>query len=151
MIKGTLLSRDDRNDPKVKAVLDAVECLDEDVAGKVLSHAVQRLYKDLYVKNNPDVKETTGRITANHLLGRRDDFGRGSQPPGFDHGDLWIKNGKPFSLTWHPYALDEGTLRDLVKWLDERPSLYLTIHAGSWYYPFVTLFMELRLRKNLGF
>ncbi len=65
----------------------------------------------------------------------------------WDHGSLWVRNGKPYSLVSQPYvedAVDEAAMRELNAWCAERDIVANTIPEAAWYHTRGVGMIELR-------
>lgn len=159
-----IISRDDEKIPEIKAVLAAVYKLsqrpmareDADVA-RVLGAALQRVYGDIYVQHNPGVKLSNKHACFSRLLGKRCPMtlrgtrGTECDAPTMDHGEMWIKDGKPFSVTWHPYNNGHKVTRELADWIVAHSEFDVMIGPESWYFPWHTTVVEVRRKGGFGY
>lgn len=68
------------------------------------------------------------------------------QPPGSDHVDLWIKDGKARVYTSQPYELSWEELQEMVDFC-RHDGLQADISLGAWHFPGRTMLIEYR-RQN---
>jgi hypothetical protein len=64
---------------------------------------------------------------------------------GADHSDLWICDGKPYSITSQPYGVQEDQAADLRAKADAL-NLVVRYSSASWHYPGSTVLVEVRPR-----
>ena len=83
------------------------------------------------------------------LLERKSCAHYGCLPPGCDHPELWIPDGKAVRFTFHPYGLGAPDLAGLLDWCREK-GLDFAISARSWHFPHHTLLVEIATEEELA-
>lgn len=142
--------------------LEAVEALRRLAAAggspeRAFAEAVAEDYEAHYAEAN-GLKRSSGRPCARRLTGGRcanhEDHGHDyhlAYPslrdpctvPGADHSVLWLKDGKPARFTTQPYGLSWETLRELVRYCEDR-GLEAHIDARmAWHFPTQTILVEI--------
>lgn len=68
------------------------------------------------------------------------------QIPGSDHESGFSKDGKPYSIVFHPYEMLMGETLQLASFCQQY-GLRFDIYAGSWHFPHATIMVEIRSAK----
>lgn len=105
-----------------------------------------------YYSREKGLRRSTGHACIRRLLGKscstreRHGIDCGSIPGGWDHPALWLKNGKPYSITFEPYSLSLPGLLENAEFCAKH-NLFMEVTSFSMYYPGRTLLVEIKRNK----
>lgn len=143
--------------PEYVRAVEALKSLPPDIAMRAFAEATYAAREKAWAERY-GLERSRGHACVARLLGKRcwqsGWHVRGAEeappcrPPGSDHADLWIKNGKPVVYTFQPYGLDHNTLERL---LDFCGRWGLEIHIDTWpagHFPGAVLWVEITPKGN---
>jgi len=111
-----------------------------------LGHVFADKVFDEWKADYPQLK-LSNSVRYGKILGcKKDDVYGVHVPSGLlDHVDMWQKGGKQMLLTSHVYQ--HVKFAPLFAWA-ERSGLYMQVSAMSWYYPSVTMLIEITTKEK---
>lgn len=130
----------------LKVLSDLAETEGTDAARRVLADVVHEEYKRVWAEKY-GLRPSTRHICLNFLIGRRHKWGMQGDdciiPPGLDHANLWLRDGKTVCLTSQPYQLSGHDVFQLGR----LAGVYdLDLHISTqpaWWFPGACLMVEL--------
>ena len=139
-----------------KKVLAALRKLDVEWMRNVFAHAFKGPEREAWMHANKVTEADEDHVCIQRLIhgrcvGRENETliematyeSHPCHPPGFDHGDLWLKDGQPEIFTFQPYHLFGSTLQALLTFC-QKNNLEIEINGRSWYYGANSVLVEIR-------
>jgi hypothetical protein len=137
-----------KSDPQFVAAVSALQALDnsENVIGCVLAQQRDgRLAEEGYVGTDDSIRRLVGK---RRVPWSNDPNVMPNEPPGDDHGNLYLKDGKPALYLSQHYALTYEKLQAVVKFC-ERWGLEASIDGlQSTWFPGLTIAIRYEAKKG---
>lgn len=134
--------------PEYDRAVAALRALPAELTTRAFAEATCAAREEAWARRY-GLKRSSGHSCVARLLGKRCRYGEYKagdappcRPPGSDHADLWIKNGKPAVYTFQPYGLSYDTLKKLLDFCERWG---LEVHIDTWpagHFPGSVLWVE---------
>lgn len=128
-----------------KNISELLKITDLDTVERCISSAIFSEREKLYMELNGVKRSKAQGCGIHRLIGKP--CSAGCRTIGGDHEKLWIKDGKPYSLTSEPYVLNNKTLEELIYFCNEN-NLQFNITNDSFHFPTSTLFVEFKRKEE---
>jgi len=127
---------------KEMTLLDATWALDN--VTRFYAHFMHDKLEKRFMQRYNVKRTSSGFLCARRLLGKRctqhypKGHCPGHMPPTADHVDLWVRDKKVVLMSWHPYGLEQDSVKALVSYCEEFGFEFSVEQGPSFYFPGVT-------------
>ncbi len=138
-IKRRYIDADDQNlNTKAKAMSGLVEDISYNSSRRIFACATEQkaieAFKEVLGVDKPSNSNCIQRLFGKSCALNRQKLCDCS-PPGDDHGQLWLKDGKPYAYSSQPYSIGGETLNKIYQYAKDH-NLDVTIRADwAFYFP----------------